>query len=356
MHRVESKIYFSDRLLRGKRVLISFPAIALLLLLTCHIEVTAIPLAEHRKSIEQTMVALDSLTLSEESESTEDYQARVTATLTSVKALMPLKQTVEWEAETFEVDNTWLHQQLAQFDLTILARIQERLKALTERLAELEKKAKPAINKAEAGEKLKSILSRSEYARKPAEASALARLWIRFLRWLASLMPNFRPADIDSGGAARLTTLAQILVVALALIVLVFVLKSLIPRFRGARNIKRKKVAEPRIVLGELLQPEASAHDLLTEAEGLARQGQIRSAIRKAYIALLVELGDRKLIRLAQHRTNRDYLRALKGRGALHRRMVKLTNSFERHWYGLTSATENDWLEFRAQFREALRE
>src|SRR5687767_15636284 len=56
-----------------------------------------------------------------------------------------------------------------------------------------------------------------------------------------------------------------------------------------------------RIVLGERLKPEDTATDLLAEAEALARNGDMRSAIRKGYIALLVELGDRNVIRSEEH-------------------------------------------------------
>ena len=99
---------------------------------------------------------------------------------------------------------------------------------------------------------------------------------------------------------------------------------------------------------------EATATDLLSEAEALARQGDLRAAFRKAYIALLVELGDRKMISLAHHKTNRDYLNSLRSVPQLHSRMRGLTDSFERHWYGFANATPNDWQDFRAGYLAAL--
>jgi hypothetical protein len=102
------------------------------------------------------------------------------------------------------------------------------------------------------------------------------------------------------------------------------------------------------------LQPEATATDLLAEAEALARNGDLRAAIRKGYIALLVELGDRNVISLAQYKTNRDYLRAVTNRPQIHSPLKKLTESFERHWYGFVQATPDDWQNFRTGYREAL--
>ena len=94
--------------------------------------------------------------------------------------------------------------------------------------------------------------------------------------------------------------------------------------------------------------------DLLEQAELLARSGDLRAAIRKAYIALLCELGDRKVISLAQHKTNRDYLSALRGRTRLHSTMRGLTNSFEQHWYGFVPAAESDWSDFRNGYRQVV--
>ena len=93
---------------------------------------------------------------------------------------------------------------------------------------------------------------------------------------------------------------------------------------------------------------------MLSEAEALARKGELRAAIRKGYIALLVELGDRNLITLAQHKTNRDYLNSVKNIPLLHSTMRGLTDSFEFHWYGFAPATENDWANFRSRYHKAL--
>ena len=118
---------------------------------------------------------------------------------------------------------------------------------------------------------------------------------------------------------------------------------------QGRRKKKAKR--EARIVLGERLEPDQTAADLLTQAEALARGGDLRAAIRKAYIALLCELGDRKIVSLAQHKTNRDYLNSIRDKTNLYTSMRKLTLSFELHWYGFVPAAENDWNDFRNGYR-----
>jgi hypothetical protein len=141
----------------------------------------------------------------------------------------------------------------------------------------------------------------------------------------------------------------------LAVAVLVFVGRMFLPRLLRSRRRRKKTKPQARIVLGEKLAPDQSATDLLSEAEGLARRGELRAAIRKAYIALLVELGERKLISLAQHKTNRDYLRSVREVQPLYGNVKQLTDSFERHWYGFAQATETDWLAFRSVYEQALR-
>ena len=110
----------------------------------------------------------------------------------------------------------------------------------------------------------------------------------------------------------------EVVVIGLAVAVLLYVGVILLRRFGRNRRPKVRKKKEARIVLGERLEPEATSTDLLSQAEALVRNGDIRGAIRKAYIALLVELGDRKLISLAQHKTNRDYLNSVRSLPPLH--------------------------------------
>jgi hypothetical protein len=149
---------------------------------------------------------------------------------------------------------------------------------------------------------------------------------------------------------------AQIFVYALAAAVLAFVFwKYGGSIWRRASRRRSDDEREPRIVLGEVLGPDETPSDLLAEAERLALQGNLRGAIRKAYVALLCELGDRRIIRLAQHKTNRDYLDSLRReRAPLYRELQPLTLNFERHWYGDQLATADDWTNFRTRCRQAL--
>jgi len=319
----------------------------------------ATPLSEYQKRVKQATTALETLANSDGAESVYSYQTRDAETVASVRTLLPKTETVEWNGESFAVDNSWLHVELDRYaaDKTPerydqLKRITMRLAAVEGRVAELQPPAPGGATKEEENRKLAEILQRSEYARQVQQESAIARVIKRIAKWLRDWLP--RPKQVSPGRANVFSKIAQIVVIVVAVGVLAFVLKLFLPRMLSGRRAKKKEKAKARIVLGEQLEPDQSARDLLSEAEALARRGDLRAAIRKAYIALLVEMGDRKIISLAQYKTNRDYLRAVREIEPLYVNVKQLTDSFERHWYGLASATETDWVAFRSGYEKAL--
>lgn len=322
--------------------------------------VQAIPINEYHKQIRAAVTALDTLAQPNETEDALAYETRTLETVNGVRNVLPQAEAVEWNEVSFNVDNSWLYQELDKYATVkhaerteLLSRIKERLTALDERLAEIERPASTSMgNKDEAKRKLAEILQRPEYARKIKQESALSRLLDQFLKWLQSLFP--KPKAVSPGTAGLFTTIAQVFVIVLAIAVLAFVVKLFLPRLLRPGRSKKKVKSGARIVLGERLEPEQSATDLLAEAEALARRGELRAAIRKAYVALLVELGERKIISLAQHKTNRDYLRSLRKVEPLYGNVKQLTDSFERHWYGFAHTTETDWRAFRSAYNQAL--
>ena len=287
-------------------------------------------------------------------------EALANASIARLRAQLPAKETIQLQGQSIAVDNSWFHTALDDYEKVktdarrteSLARIGERLLALSERLDELDKGSGAATKKDEEKGRLAEILRRPEYNKPASEGSALERLWMRFLRWLFRLLPRSKP--LQPGNARFLSTVAQVVVVVVGLALIAFLIWKFGPRFLRSRSKKRQK-PEARIVLGERLEPDQSSADLLAQAESLARSGDLRAAIRKAYIALLCELADRKVISLAQHKTNRDYLSSLRERPSLYASVRKLTNSFEVHWYGLIPAREHDWNEFRNGYLQALK-
>ena len=327
-------------------------------LFVCPATVSAIPISQYQENLTHAIATLETLQYLADDE-TYDFEHQRAASIESVRATLPKQQTVEFEGEACNVDNSWLHESLDELEKTTepsekLGQIIWRLRAVEERVAERQNPGQgTAENKQWAKTRLETILARPEYATGPQGSNALVRLLQDFARWLEKFLPKRR--SVNPNRIDLISLIAQIIVIALAVAVLLYVLRTVIVWYSGrSRKPRERKKGEARIVLGERLEPEATATDLLSEAELLARQGDLRAAIRKAYIALLVELGDRKLISLAHHKTNRDYLNAVRSIPQLHSRMRGLTDSFERHWYGFASVSPNDWQDFRAGYLAAL--
>ena len=320
----------------------------------------ATPVGEYQKHLSQAITALDSLAqIANENETIPAFETRTAETIASVRQLLPASETVELGQQAFTVDNSWLQTELEKYKTAsaterpaLREQVIERLQAIRERTNEVEATASENHDKEQKTKKLAEILQRPEYARKVKQESAIGRLWRQFWKWLANLIP--KPKPIAPGASRILSMIVQVFVILLALAVLIFVARLFLPRLLHSRRAKRKVKEGARIVLGERLESDQSATDLLSEAEGLARAGDLRAAIRKAYIALLLELGERKIIVLEQHKTNRDYLRAVRRVERLYPNVKQLTDSFELHWYGLARATETDWQTFRSGYKQAL--
>jgi hypothetical protein len=331
----------------------------LALVLLCAKAGSAIPLREYSEHVKKAIGALD-LIHSTELQPPSSRDTFVAINLRAARTALPRIETVEWNGTSFVVDNSWLDEQLKELEnvaaseserTPVLDRILERLQSLAERLAEIDK-AVASSGKEEMKERLTSTLNRPEYVRTVKEESALIRVTRQLVKWLASLFPKRRSLGPGRGRLASIV--AQILVVGVALAALAYALRTFAPRLLSGRKGKRAGKPQARVILGERLEPDQSAADLLAEAEAMARAGDLRGAIRRGYIALLIELADRKIISLAQHKTNRDYLGAVREIQRLHQNMETLTNNFEQHWYGLVPASENDWVAFRTGYKEAI--
>ena len=319
------------------------------------LEVAAIPISEYQQNLKNAITALDSLYEMDEEDS--EYATKFTETIDSIRKGLPPQQTVEVGDQVCNVNNSGLHLALDELENSndqaeALRQLVERLNAIEQRVAERQLAGAAAESKGWAKSRLESILARPEYATGERGPNALTRLIQDLLRWLQNLFPKRQP--MASGTAVSLSRVVQIAVVVGAVLLLAYVGRIVLTKFKRSKKYKTPKKRQARIVLGERLEPEETSTNLLSEAEALAKRGELRAAIRKAYIALLVELGDRKIISLAQHKTNRDYLRGLREVPQLHSQMRGLTDSFERHWYGFAEANDNDWQEFRAGYIAAL--
>jgi len=298
----------------------------------------------------------------DEGEKDVEYEREVLAEL---RKALPVTEKVEWEGTSVETGNQWLEAKLRDFEeetkdwekrRIILTEISERLSAIEKKIDQLET---PALagerSKDEEKRKLAEILRREEY-RKPEEKqeSWFARMQKKVRDWFNEKFPRTQIPESPTRELSSFSFGLQMLLYAVVLGFIAFLIYRFAPFFADRFRRRKKEEKAERVILGEKLAADEDSQTLFDEAEAIARSGNLRGAIRKGYIALLCELSDRKIIGLAQHKTNRDYLRDVRKKDELYQNMHGLTTSFERHWYGFDDADEADWNEFKQIYRQAI--
>ncbi len=271
---------------------------------------------------------------------------------------------VEWKGGSVEVSNSWLVNRLKSFEnatdpkarLALMVEIREHISTLSFKLNELQQASNASRTKDEDKQKLAEILRREEYQKPEARGESVFQRWLTaILELLEKLLPKPKGLPGSPTGLGSLATVLQIFLWVALFGLLVFLVYKIAPLLVPSLRRERKPRKKNRVILGESIGEDESALDLLSEAERLAREGNLRGAIRKGYIALLCDLSDRKIIGLARNKTNRDYVRDVRSRHDLHPRMKSVTDTFERHWYGSQQSEEHDWVRFREEYDEAVR-
>lgn len=309
-------------------------------------------MTDYRERLESAKVEIDDLMMLIR-EGEIGYEPEI---IDEIRSLIPVKEKIDGPGGGLETDNQWLRLKLGDFAaetdeskrLAILTAISERIVSIAASVRDLENAVEPGRSKDQDKQKLAEILRRAEY-QKPAanEESLFQKWWRQFSEWISKWFPKPTLTPGDATGVGSLQYGLQIIIFALVIGLIAYLLYRFLPLFirRFGRDIQKRK--SDRVVLGEHIGADSSAAALFADAEELARAGDLRAAIRKGYIALLCELSDRKLVRLARHKTNRDYLCDVRQDAVLYRNMSGLTRDFETSWYGTREADEKDWQGFR---------
>ncbi len=288
--------------------------------------------------------------------------------LAQVKKLLPAKMTVTKESlqnktsENFEIDNSWLSKRLDEIkkaegkerSLKILETIHA-LTAIQKSIQEVKGKEASGLSKDEEKRKLEEILNRPEFARaEESKKHSLEEFIDKILGWLARRMPEVSFPEENFNFSEWLKTAFQMFFLLIVIAFMGFLFYRFAPHLRGLYALNTSQANE-RIILGEILSSEETPNTLFDEAEKLATLGDLRNAIRKGYIAFLCELNDRKTVKLAKYKTNRDYLREVSKNGEIYENMKFLTSYFERFWYGLKKPEKGDWESFRERYLQAVK-
>ena len=277
----------------------------------------------------------------------------------AVKKSLSQYEEVEFNGQNLRVDNSWLHETLdavienvngdSEQLRSMLIEIADRLQVLQSRIRT--ETGDPNAELKNQSSKLDSILARSEYRRDQRQES-LIKKWLRqILDKVVQFLSRFESKPREDNGKTGSKTITGLRIL-IALFLLAALASGITYIFRRLLSRRNKVDAdEMREILGEEISIDLSPSDLLKNARELAVSGDFRSAIRRAYIALLCEMELKGKIKLERSRTNRDYLEEMSKDKALLGDFARMTWSFEQTWYGEKRATGEDFDKFLALYR-----
>jgi len=243
-------------------------------------------------------------------------------------------------------------------------------------------KEEPKVNAQDLNRSLDDVLERREYAwRAPRERTALSKkeeswlsqiekdleswmqrmIW-KLARWMRPLLEKFarwllgdgKPQSSEHDWLSILSSARFMFIVALLAAAAVFLILIVRARRRiptaDARPLPLQ--SQPDLSQESITADQLPEEGWLNLAGELIQQGELRLALRASYLASLAHLGHRELIRLASHKSNRDYDRELQRRARGQAELLAAFEgnlaAFERAWYGehpVTSETLTNFSE-----------
>jgi uncharacterized protein DUF4129 len=310
-------------------------------------------LADYTARIERARAAVGELI---EREPSENGRNALIKKLAAIKRLVPKQEEVEFDGRVVRVENTWLHNAIDEVvkepgddgegRKLILNEITDRLSALQERV----RQSQLVANSDDKSAQLNSILARPEYRSDEEKASSINRLIKRMrdaiLRFLESLA--LRSGAAPNAPSLGLLSISRVVLVFILLAAAIIGAIKLLNHLHLNRGAKASK--DLRQVLGEEIDADLTASDLMAKANELAVEGDFRTAIRRVYIALLLELEMRGKLPLHPAKTNRDYLNDMRSQPEVFMTFSTMTGAFERTWYGERGATEEEYSGFVSEY------
>src|SRR5262245_57620461 len=334
--------------------ILSLTFAALICVLICATAMASVQLTNYEERIGEAQTIIDGLTDGEPS------AKEILNGLAQIKRLLPSSEEVEVRGRFVRVDNKWLHEAVDNVIRNIdgdtddrwsmLIDIYLRLSFLQDRL---EKSVSPTVLQTNDHQaRLEQILARPEYRKDEAKES-MVKKWIqRLMAALDNFLSGINFGRQKTPSGSLMVPGFRILLLVLLLTALIIGLFQLMKRLRS--RLKSEEEKETRQVLGEEIEVNLTSTEILARANELARQGDYRSAIRRAYIALLYELELRGKLRLHRSKTNRDYLEAIRREQAIFPVFSTMTRTFETVWYGQITVSGEHFDDFVDRYHQTV--
>jgi Domain of unknown function (DUF4129) len=159
----------------------------------------------------------------------------------------------------------------------------------------------------------------------------------KIFEWILDLFPSRRDGLLGATGGMRWIVTALVAVIVLLIVLLAF---EVTRRSRAAA----KRVVETSEPIGSKRDEDPlsrGANEWERYAAQLAAAGKFREAIRAWYHAVLVTCYAAGVLHYRKSRTNWEYVAALGPSVPWRGEMIRLTQRFEREWYGADQSSQD---------------
>lgn len=199
--------------------------------------------------------------------------------------------------------------------------------------------ALPPADDAAALAALQRILDRPEF--RTAEPNALQRFWRDLRLWLAErFFDLLRLLDAAPGPLSWQVVIIGSL--ALGALLLYW-----------ARALRRQFAPDDALTLTAVDRP-LSGRSAWEQGQAAAQAGDRRAAVRLLYLAALLALDERGVLRYDRARTNREVLRAVRPTAELHQLLQPIVADFDRVWYGFEALSGDEFEQFNRRVAQLL--
>jgi hypothetical protein len=158
-------------------------------------------------------------------------------------------------------------------------------------------------------------------------------LWDRFWQWLRNLISRWLPNDATStnaGWVRRLVELVPWIVTIVIVVAVIWLLSYWLQRALRA-FVTDARTAELTLE-GDMPSTAAEARK---QARAAAQTGNYRDAVRRLYLAALLQLAEHDLIRYERSLTNREVLVRVPADSPIRAHLEPVVATFDQVWYGV---------------------
>jgi hypothetical protein len=166
----------------------------------------------------------------------------------------------------------------------------------------------------------------------------------RFKEWLESFFKGKRHEQGEAGSGLPVQEITYLLV-AVGVLLLAWTVWTVLRKRTTPVVTAEALQAVPDLNAEDVVADQLPADGWLRMMQDLLNAGELRLALRAAYLATLAHLAHRELLAIARYKSNRDYQRELqrraRSRQALLAAFEENLQAFERSWYGQHEVTRD---------------